>query len=581
MIYSITCDQPSFRTVNFKKGFNVVLAERTKEATRKDSRNGLGKSTLIEIIHFCLGGKKGETLQKPQLDDWTFTLDIDLAGKRYSISRNTKNGNKLIIDGDCSGWPIKPYFDELTKEQVISRDDWTKVLGALMFFLRPDSEYSYHPTFRSLISYFVRRNGQRGGFLDPFQQYKSQKQWDIQVANAYLLGLGWEYAARLQVLKDRNTVLEQIKKEATSGLISSLMGNIGDLEAQKIRLEDQKKQEKENLDNFKVHPQYRKIGEEANVITDSIHEKVNQNIDDKRLLEYYEASLKEEADVAPDLVSKVYREAGLIFSDTVTKKIEEVLTFHKKVVSNRESFLSSEIKKIKQRIMQKEQDIQSLTSKRAELLLTLKTHGALQEYVQLQANHQDTVAQLKDITLRLDNLKKFEQGKSSITVEQELLQQEAINDLDERGRQKESAILAFNSYSEALYDAPGTLSINLSKTGFKFAVDIQRSGSHGIGNMKIFCYDLVLAQLWAKKVESSMFLIHDSVLFADVDERQRAHALELAANESGEKGFQYICTMNSDSIPKNDFSEEFNFDKYITMKFTDATEDGGILGIRF
>jgi len=75
--------------------------------------------------------------------------------------------------------------------------------------------------------------------------------------------------------------------------------------------------------------------------------------------------------------------------------------------------------------------------------------------------------------------------------------------------------------------------------------------------MKIFCYDLVLAQLWAKRSRSPIFLIHDSILFADVDERQKALALEVAAKESKQKRFQYICTLNSDNIPKKDFRDDF------------------------
>ena len=104
MIHSVKCDKPSFRTVNFKPGFNLIVAERTKKATKKDSRNGLGKSTLVEIIHFCLGGNKGETLSKKELDDWTFTVDLDLSGKRYSVTRNTDKQKDIIIEGDCSDW---------------------------------------------------------------------------------------------------------------------------------------------------------------------------------------------------------------------------------------------------------------------------------------------------------------------------------------------------------------------------------------------------------------------------------------------------------------------------------------------
>ena len=582
MIHSIKCDKESFKTIYFKPGFNVVLAERTKESTQKDSRNGLGKSTLIEIIHFCLGAEKGETLKKAQLDDWTFTIEIDLAGKKYFISRNTSNTGKIIIDGDCSDWAIKPIVDEKTKKQIISRNDWNKALGSLMFGLQPIyDEYKYHPTFRSLVSYFIRRNVQIGAFLNPFQQFKAQKEWDTQVNNAFLLGLGWEYASKWQVLKDREAVIAQIKQEATSGFISNLMGSVGELESRKIRIEAQIKQEKEQLDNFKVHPQYNRLEEDANDLTRKIHENINQNINDKRTLEHYEGSLTEEVDAKPEQVTKVYQEAGLVFSDTVKKKIEEVLDFHKKVVLNRKEYLSSEIERLKQDIVDREKEAQEFTNARAELLQTLKTHGALQEYMKLQGNHQGTISLLKDVSQRLDNLKKFEQGKSAVAVEQELLQQQAKNDLNERKPQREAAILTFNDYSKELYEAPGTLSIDVSKTGYKYNVEIERSGSHGIGNMKIFCYDLMIAKLWARKTKTPMFLIHDSTIFADVDERQKALALQLAASESNKNGFQYICTLNSDAVPHGDFDKKFNFESYIVRTLTDKTEDGSLLGTRF
>ena len=99
--------------------------------------------------------------------------------------------------------------------------------------------------------------------------------------------------------------------------------------------------------------------------------------------------------------------------------------------------------------------------------------------------------------------------------------------------------------------------------------------------MKVFCYDLLLAQIWAKEAESPIFLVHDSILFDGVDERQKALALELAVRESYNRGFQYICTMNSDSVPYNDLNQEFEIEKYVRATFTDATEDGGLLGIRF
>jgi len=102
MIRAIRCDQPNFRGVEFEPGFNVVLATRTLSATSKDSRNGAGKSTLIEIVHFCLGSSadKKNRLMAQQLKGWTFTLELDLKGKPYTVSRNTGEPKRVIVEGD-------------------------------------------------------------------------------------------------------------------------------------------------------------------------------------------------------------------------------------------------------------------------------------------------------------------------------------------------------------------------------------------------------------------------------------------------------------------------------------------------
>ena len=88
-------------------------------------------------------------------------------------------------------------------------------------------------------------------------------------------------------------------------------------------------------------------------------------------------------------------------------------------------------------------------------------------------------------------------------------------------------------------------------------------------------------QLLSKWEVSPGFLIHDSIIFADVDERQIALALELGQKESLTNNFQYICTFNSDNVPTKDFSEDFNFKDHIVLKLTDSDEEGGLFGCRF
>jgi uncharacterized protein YydD (DUF2326 family) len=77
--------------------------------------------------------------------------------------------------------------------------------------------------------------------------------------------------------------------------------------------------------------------------------------------------------------------------------------------------------------------------------------------------------------------------------------------------------------------------------------------------------------------------VHDSHLFDGVDERQVARALEIGAVMAMEYEFQYIVTMNSDAVPSQEVFEK-SFDLYqhvLPVRLTDATEDGGLFGVRF
>ncbi len=581
-IVSVKSDRDTFKEVILKPGFNVILAERTTESSSRDSRNGLGKSSLIHIIRFCLGSGLNKTLDSEELKEWTFTIDIELAGKNYSISRSVNNKSKVIVEGDCSDWPIKPETDLLggTSRQIMNTTDWVNVLGKLSFDIDFDyPDFKFVPTFGSCRAYFIR-NSEEGGLLDPFKQRSTQFEWDKQINNSFLLGLDWTYASKWQVLKDRKKIINQLKNEAQSGMLKDMEGSIGELEAKKIRLENEIKRQEEQLKNFHVHPQYQEIEKEANDITIKIHDLSNENISDKNILDYYERSFEEEKDVDSDLVGRMYKEAGIVLPDGIKKRLDNVKEFHKKVIANRKDFLVSEITKLKDNLNKRDGEKIKLCERKKQLFEILNTHKALDEYTKIQQYALGLTNEFNDIAKKIENLKKFEQGKSALKIDLELVQQEARISLDERNKIREKAINQFNANSEVLYESPGNLSIDISSNGYEFGVDIEREGSHGIKNMQILCYDLMLSQLWADK-NMPFPLIHDSVLFADVDERQVALALELVARESERRGFQYICTLNSDTIPYDDFSEDFNIKDFVRITFTDSTEDGGLFGMRF
>src|SRR4051812_16114136 len=127
MIRAVSADRPSFKTVEFTPGFNIVLAERTEESGERDSRNGLGKSTLIDIIHYCLGSTPGpgQGVRRQPLSGWTFILDLDLRGRPFRVRRKTTGPHQVTIQGDLSDWPIQFTPDLETGAAVLSIDAWT------------------------------------------------------------------------------------------------------------------------------------------------------------------------------------------------------------------------------------------------------------------------------------------------------------------------------------------------------------------------------------------------------------------------------------------------------------------------
>jgi uncharacterized protein YydD (DUF2326 family) len=424
------------------------------------------------------------------------------------------------------------------------------------------------------------RNG-RDAFSNPFEHFRKQNEWDKQVNNAFLLGLAWENAQQWQQIKDREKILMQLKQAAASGLMPNLLGTIGELEAVKIRLEQQVARGKEQLDSFRVHPQYHEIEERSNLFTRQIHDLANDNVTDRRLVEFYQASLEQERPVERDQVAQLYEEAGVTLPDMVIKRLDEVEAFREKIVANRKAFIQDEIDRLQRQVIERERGITSATDQRANLMVILQTHGALEEYTRLQQLYLQSVSELEDVKGRIENLRRFEQGRSAVRIEKENLQIKARTEYDARLDVREQAVGLFNAISEALYEAPGTLIVDILPTGFKFDVSIQRSRSQGFEQMKVFCYDLMLAQLWVQRDASPGFLVHDSTIFDGVDERQTAHSLQVAARESESRGFQYICLLNSDTIPWSEFTEGFSLRDYVRLTLTDAEEGGSLLGIRF
>ena len=55
MIHAVRSDLQSFKTLTFGPGLNILVAEKSVGASYRQSRNGAGKTSFVELIHFLFG----------------------------------------------------------------------------------------------------------------------------------------------------------------------------------------------------------------------------------------------------------------------------------------------------------------------------------------------------------------------------------------------------------------------------------------------------------------------------------------------------------------------------------------------
>ena len=566
MIHRVYSSLPTFKNLDFHSGLNMLLAEKSEGATYRQTRNRAGKTSLIETVHFLTGaGVKEKTPFSSQaLKNFLFGMEFDIAGERVKIERQNKRRAGVILN-----------------DSPTTTTDWINALGQGMFRLQDAvEEESRVPTFRSLFAYFVRRIVS-AAFITPEKQASMQGTGDYQMALMYLIGLDWHIARDWQDVRDREKTLDALKKAAKSGAFGSIIDSSAELRTQLTVDEDRLRRLKQEVKQFHVHPQYREMEVEADELTRRLGELANANTIDLGVIRDLETALESETPPVLNDLESVYEEVGIALPDLVKKRYEDVRAFHESVVRNRRNYLTGELEASRTRIEARNHEKVRLDERRSEIMGMLKSYGALDHFTRLQSEVGRLESKVEALRQRFESAEKLEGTKSELEIERNRLLQRLRRDFTEQKEKLSDAILAYEQTSKRLYEDAGSMLVDETSNGPAFRFEIHGSRSEGIKNMQIFCFDMMLMRLCAQRGIGPGFLIHDSHLFDGVDGRQIISALRVGAETAEELGFQYIVTMNEDDAFK-ETEEGFDLNDYVLdVKLTDATEDGGLFGIRF
>lgn len=569
-LIKITSNKPSFKTVYFNRsGLSLIVGVRTtNDNGAEKSYNGVGKSLLVEIVHFCLGSNTNSAFQE-QLEDWEFTLDFEVNDVRYSASRSTTKQKEILLNG--TAYKIKA-FNELMEELVFSIPD---IGGEAL-------------SFRSLLPRFIRRGSQ--DYVDPKVTSSDREPYTVLLRNLFLLGIEIDLVERKCQLRRRQTEVEDFEKNFKKDpFIREYYTGNKDASLQAKHLEEQIRRLESDLSSFQVAEDFHEIEREANRLNNNLRDLKNRKLVVENALLNIEKSLQTRVDFTREKVLAVYQELMGAFKEETLKRLSDVQNFHDQLLQNRTARLGQERMRLSAELQTVAASIKELNSEIDGKLSYLSDKRALDYYVSVNSQRAELLGRLHKLQ---DYQRLLQKSRDDLVHIRKDFAEESIktnlflqHTADEINRQ----LSLFSELSKLFYpEAPAGITIDNNqgenKIRFDFDVRIEADGSDGINSVKIFCYDFAVLILSSNhKID---FIWHDSRLFSDIDPRQRAILFKVASNYSLKYGKQYIATVNQDQLDglKQEF-DETTFDALfsrnsIVLELKDDGPESKLLGIQ-
>ncbi len=403
------------------------------------------------------------------------------------------------------------------------------------------------------------------------------------------MGIDVDLISAKKELRDLQTSSDRLMKglEKDPVIIEHFKNNkdslieIYDLEEEVSQLQDQ-------LQSFKVASNYHDIEKEADEVSYTLKKLENKRVLLANSIRNIEKSLQIEPDVSADRVAKLYQQANIQIPEMVKRQVQEVLNFHNGLLTKRKERLFNELKNNRENLSSMNKDIELTGDELDRLLGYLNTHGALDEYVSLNNKLSDIKSKKRRLEEHQNIIKTYKKKLRDIQTEYTNETKQAEEYLESISELLDNIMVTFREMSKSFYEnKPGGIKVtnNDGENTLRFDIKakIQDDSSDGVNEVKIFCFDMTLLLLQLNhKVK---FIFHDSRLFSNMDPRQRYTLFKLAYERTKIGNFQYIASVNEDTLQTVEEimdKEEYHeiIEKNIILTLTDESEKSKLLGIQ-
>jgi len=405
----------------------------------------------------------------------------------------------------------------------------------------------------------------------------------------YFLGFSPEVLGKAVEVAGLEKHRRELNRVVKAGAIPSLSLSEAELRAQLAQTRDRRRRLESNLAAFRVDEQYAEHQVEADRLSGLL-----RNLNDQALAlrqrerELQEATHEEQLPPIPAMdvnqqLKTLYDEVGVVLPEAVARRFDEVSEFHTSVVKNRQLFLQNELQSVGEQLRQTLASIQQADAERGAIMELLERSMALETFRSAQQEVTELDTTIADLGNRLNLAQALAQDGLRLKAMAVEAEHGVRTEREEQASILDNAMALFHELGEEIYTVrEASLLITPTDKGIlQIVPKIDGDASTGIAEVKPFLLDIVCLITAIKMGRAPRMLIHDSLLFDSMDERQMASCLNIGARLADRHGFQYIVTLNSDRL---EGAERTGFDPrdyVMSPVLTDAGEDGGLFGFRF
>lgn len=552
-------------SIVFTEGFNFIFGKKD-DSNNKAPLNGLGKSTLADLIDFCLlsdfSSKNSRFYsEKNRIENYKIVLEFEIDGVNYIIKRNGKNVE----------------FGKLGQENEMELKDAKSKLFQLIF-KNPDYEGILDEKwYRSLMSFFLKiHKKKKGEFIDPINYLvASNKLSELNQYHFSLLGLDnhliCENFELQRDVRDRNTAISQVKRlvEKNYNL------NIKQVDSQLSKIRNEVKKTKNAIEGFKLAEQHKDAENRLNELTISIKDLSEQNFWMKKKIQSYRESFEMKDSISPSKIKgieRLYEEVNNHLKGIISKSLKDAVDFRTKLAYSREEFLKDEIKEIEAKILKNETEINDWDTKRQKIFSLLKSKEAFNDLTEAFYYLGEKEKEISDLEGKIKTYRDLQEEKVAYDAKDASLKQNITPFLEGI----EDKIDAFDKLFSEVYnniypenESSGfsiTPDYGVSKVNINISFDKDESKAWNKGRTLI--YDIAV-MIHAIRLHISMprFLLHDGI-FDGMDKSQFVALYHYIQNLQQEgTRFQYIVTMIEEGQLKGNFgdTDELTVEKIADM----------------